>query len=35
MAEYMFLGLRKSAGIDICDFKDIFGKIYTVYIKSR
>ena len=25
MAEYMFLGLRKSAGIDICDFKDIFG----------
>ena len=32
MAEYMFLGLRKSAGIDICDFKDIFGKdIYSVY----
>ena len=32
MAEYMFLGLRKSAGVDICDFKDIFGKdIYSVY----
>ena len=32
MAEYMFLVLRKSAGIDICDFKDIFGKdIYSVY----
>ena len=28
----MFLGLRKSAGIDICDFLDIFGKdIYSVY----
>ncbi len=32
MSEYMFLGLRKSAGIDICDFKDTFGKdIYSVY----
>ena len=30
MAEYMFLGLRKSAGIDICDFKDIFGKSYLI-----
>ena len=39
MSEYMFLGLRKTAGIDIADFKDKFGcdisKIYDKPIKDN
>ena len=39
MSEYMFLGLRKTAGIDIADFKEKFGcdisKIYDKPIKDN
>ena len=35
MSEYMFLGLRKTKGIDVNDFKEKFGcDIYDVYDKQ-